>query len=76
MVADSGCAAFFIWLSRFFLYNSRVDSCDPCAALFVPGEGGVEVAGRRIDGVKSRFRYAEVPEAEVAPPVTPQETFR
>ena len=25
----------------------------------------VEVAGRRIDGVKSSFRYAEVPEAEV-----------
>lgn len=36
----------------------------------------VEVAGRRIDGVESSFRYAEVPEAEVAPPVTARKTSR
>lgn len=36
----------------------------------------VEVAGQHIDGLKTSFRYAEVPEAEVAPPASEQRAAR
>ena len=36
----------------------------------------VEVAGKRLKGVKTHFRYAEVPEVEVAMPATASEMSR